>query len=206
MLFLKFLLFFVSCFIFPVLLIMLFKRCSARKAVRILKDFFKDILEELFKPTPPPVQYYPTIVGWDGTRIVHQLVKTAFKSVSENFEVCYLTRYGFSTNFNCVGYFFSITRKADSLADEDLQNLIQKQAEEIVTEVMHQYDFFMPAEPLTLVELRKNELRVAFARTEAGISEIDVQKRKLEHRKLMANRPKPPKDMTTDWDREKREQ
>lgn len=174
-------------FVFSVIGVMLIKKCSIKNATIVCREFVKEILGALFAPTPKPKQYYPTIAGWDGNRIVPKLVDADFHSVCENFISCFCTYCGFLESEDVVIYQFDILRKPDSHEDEILEKIIQKQSEEVVTNTMRIYDFYLPPEPLTLIELFSTKLCVAFARSEEGIKKLDEEKRKIQRRKVMAN-------------------
>lgn len=102
-----------------------------------------------------PKQFYPVLIGYDGERILPQLVNSAFEEVRSNFAVCYNVKYAFLHDENIIAYKFSIRRKVDSLSDEVLQELIQAQVVKILTETMQFFDCYIAAEPLTVIELRK---------------------------------------------------
>ena len=175
-------------FVFSIIGVMLIKKCSVENATIVCRDFVKEILNTLFSPTPPPKQYYPTIAGWDGNRIIPQLVDADFRVISENFISCFCTNFAYTPTSDLIMYQFDILRKPNSYDDSILEQIIQKQSEEVVTNIMRVYDFSLPAEPLTLIELFPTKLCVAFARTEDGIKMLDEKKRKMQKRKVMNNR------------------
>lgn len=177
-----------TMFIFSIIGVMFFKKCSTKDATIICRDFVKDILRTIFAPTPPPKQYYPTIAGWDGNRIIPQLVDADFRTISEIFTSCFCTNFAYTPTGDLIMYQFDILRKPNSYDDSVLEQIIQKQSEEVVTNIMRVYDFSLPAEPLTLIELFPTKLCVAFARTEDGIKMLDEKKRKMQKRKVMNNR------------------
>lgn len=172
-------------FLIVIACIMFIKNCSAKDATRILQKFFKDIASAICTASQPK-QFYPTLVGFDGNRILPQLVDVAFATVRKNFSVCYCDANDYQFNCNVMRYRFSIQRKPDSMDDDTLLPLIQKQCEEVLAQTMRLYDCYLPAEPLTVVELFPNFLFVAFARNEAGIKEIDAYKNKMRRRKAQA--------------------
>lgn len=174
-------------FVFAILGIMFIKKCSAKNATSICRDFVNEILGALFAPTPPPKQYFPTIIGWDGNRILPQLVDAEFHSVSENFSACFCTNFGFQ-NDDLVMYQFDILRKPNIYEDKVLEEIIQKQTEKIVAKTMHIYDFYLPPEPLTHIELFPTKLYVAVARTEDGIKILDNRKLQRQKRKVKLTR------------------
>lgn len=173
-------------FILSIIGVMVFKKCSVKNATIICRDFTKDILGGLFEPAPPPIIYYPTIVGWDGTRIIPELVDSEFEAVCRNFACCFCTK--FSLTNDLVMYQFDIIRSPNSYDDKVLSGIIQKQAEKVVTKTMRIYDCYLPPEPISLIELFDTRLCVAFARTEAGIKILDDRKHKIQKRKVMSNR------------------
>lgn len=136
-----------------------------------------------------PEQLYPVLVGYDGYRILPQLVDAEFAAVRENFASCYCTKITLKEDNTIIIYHFDIMRKPDGLDDDMLEQLIQKQSEEIVINTMRTYDCYLPVEPLTLVELLPHTLNVAFARNKAGIELLDRLKRKMRKRKALAARP-----------------
>lgn len=185
--FIKILVSICIAFVFSVIGVMLIKKCSVKDATIVCRDFIKEVLRALFAPTPPPKQYYPTIAGWDGNRIVPKLVDADFHAVCKNFISCFCTYCGFLESDDLVIYKFDILRKPDSYEDEILENIIQKQSEEVVTNTMRMYDFYLPPEPLSLAELFSTQLYVAFARTEEGIKKLDERKRRIQKRKATVN-------------------
>ena len=175
-----------SFFALTVLAVSLAKNCSTKNATIAVRDFLSEILDTLLKKKQKQ-QFYPTVAGYDGFRILPELVDSEFESVRRNFAVCYCTYCKVSNDENCVVYCFSIQRKPDSPDDGTLSALIQKQAEEVVTHTMRSCDYYLPAEPLTAVELFPAELRVAFARTEDGIKTLDKLKRGIRRRRFDAD-------------------
>ena len=192
----KLLLVIIILFIGAVLCVILAKQCSVKEATKLCKGFLTDISKELFAESTPP-QYFPVLVGYDGTRIVPPFVDSEFKKISLNFDVCYFTQVTYTSNGNIVVYHFSIQRKADSLPDEQLEELLQKQAEEVLSKTMHDYDCYVPVEPLTAVKLRANDFLVAYARTQEGITKLDEVKKQAKRRYRKESRE--PNEFTTDW-------
>lgn len=188
---------FLFClFIIGVLCVALINRCSAKKATKICKKFITDIFMEIFTGDTQ-LQYFPVLVGYDGTRIVPPFVDSEFKKISLNFDVCYFTQVTYTSNGNIVVYHFSIQKKADSLPDEQLEELLQKQAEEVLSKTMHDYDCYVPVEPLTAVKLRTNDFLVAYARTQEGITKLDEVKKQAKRRYRKESRES--NEFTTDW-------
>lgn len=185
-------------FIVSVLLVMCIKNCSVKEATIICRDCIKDILISIFAPTPPPKQYYPTVVAWNGSRIDLKLVDAAFNSVRDNFASCFCTQCGFSESQDIVTYHFELIRKPNSLEDNVLQELIQKQSEEVVTNTMHTYDCYLAAEPITYVRLSACALDVIFARTADGVKMLDELKQKEQRRKVLET-PSVHDAMTETW-------
>lgn len=179
-----------------VLCVVLIKKCSVKEATKVCKKFIADIFKEVFSRDIPQ-HYFPVLVGYDGTRIVSQFVDAEFKKISMNFAVCYFTKVTYTTNGNVVVYHFSITRKMDTLPDETLEELLQKQAEEILSKTMHDYDCYFSAEPLTAVKLCANNLLIAYARTHDGITKLDELKRQAKRKYRKESRES--NEFTTDW-------
>lgn len=186
---------FVVTFVFMVLGVHLFKGCSLKNAVIICRDSTKDFISALFEPTP---QYFPTVVGWDGIRILLKLVDSEFSIVRQNFSSCFCTWAGISNDTNLVCYRFEIQRKPNSLDDEILLEILQKQTEEVLSHTLREYECYMPTEPLTLAEIYPHVFYVAFARTEEGIRILDERKRKLKRRNLITNHVSN-NSMTEEW-------
>lgn len=180
------------------------KDCTIKEATLKCKNFCKEIINALFQPTPVPEVFYPVDVGFDGNRIVPQLVDDEFSKISENFASCYCIKGIVIPDGSLVQYAFSIMRKQDSMDDEYLEKLIQKQTEEVVAHTMRRYDFYLPTEPLTYVELQEHRLLVAFARNDAGIKKLDNKKRAVRRRKIEAAHTSH-SNLTENWeDREKK--
>lgn len=196
MVFLKLILVILILFFGAVLCVVLVKKCSVREATCICKTFVADIFKEVFTNHAPP-QYYPVFVGYDGTRIVPQFVDSAFKKISANFEVFYFTDVFYTNNESILVYRFSIQRKKSGLPDDELEKLVQKQAEETLTKTLHDFDCYVSAEPLTAVKLRANDLLVAYARTIDGISKLDEVKRRSARKCQEENSAN--NDFSTDW-------
>lgn len=192
------LLFFVTVFTLAVLCVTLFKHCSAKDAAILCRDFLAETFCAVFSEETQPV-FYPTIVGWDGYHILPQLVDTEFCEVRKNFTVCFCTRAKISSDWSLVCYEFSIQRKPDTLDDQTLSQIIQKQAEETVAITMRLYDCYLPTEPLTVIELTPSVLRVAFARNESGVRQISDYKRKLHRRSMAASRSEAHSAMSESW-------
>ena len=187
----------IILFIITILCIVLIKGCSAVEATKICKTFIADIFKTLFTQDVPP-QYFPVLVGYNETRIVPQFVESAFEKISRNFDIFYFLNVEFKMkNNDVVIYHFSIERKTDSLPDEKLELLLQRQAEEVLTKTMHNYDCYLSAEPLTAVRLRADDFLVMYARTQAGIPVLDELKR-LGKQKYNSEHSKT-NDFTTNW-------
>ena len=182
-----------AIFVLVAVLIIIFfisvvKNCSGKEAAKILKKFMAETFGELFKPNPPPEPVYPVLVGYDGYRIVPELVNEEFSIIRNNFLFFYNNAAIIASDGHSVKYRFAIERKPDCPDDEILQSLIQKQAEEILTRTLLAYDCYMSAEALTAVELKPNCLYVAFARTQTGIQQLDDLKQRIRRRQIASKR------------------
>lgn len=187
---LTFMFFFGAAFAISVLSVKFCKNCSVRDATIICKDsvknFFGELLTALFEDAPVQERFYPVLVGWDGYRVLPQLVDSEFSTVREDFASCYCTNIVLTKDNAFVIYQFSIMRKPGGLDDDVLGQLVQKQAEEILANTMRLYDCYIPAESLTLTEVFPNILYVAFARNGEGVKILDEQKRKMQKRKALS--------------------
>lgn len=180
------------------LIMVVCKKKSVEEAVSICKDFIQRVFTELFSSEQTSNSVvYPTIVGFDGNRVILALVDQEFKTVRANFASCYCSTFSLSPNI--IQYRFNIQRKPDSLPDEVLELLIQKQSEEILARTMRMYDCYLPTEPLTVTEIRPEALFVAFARNEDGIKRLDLLKQNIRRRKYSANCQPDHGSMTEDW-------
>lgn len=201
-LFVMFLIFSII-FVISVLSVKFCKNCSVKDATIIckncVKNFLGELLTTLLEPVPAPPQLYPVLVGWDGYRIQPQFVDTEFSAVRANFASCYCTNITLSEDGALVVYRFDIMRKPGGLDDDVLGQLVQKQTEEVLANTMRCYDCYIPAEPLTLTEVFPHSLNVAFARNDAGIKILDKQKRKMQKRKSLSQRPENP-PMREKWE------
>lgn len=187
------------CFVTWVIMTALVKRCGIRQATLECKKVCKEFLKALFEETSTATLLYPVCVGWDGNRIVPQLVDDEFSKIRENFASCYCIKGIVIPDGSLVQYAFSIMRKQDSMDDDYLEKLIQKQTEEVVAHTMRRYDCYLPTEPLTYVELQEHRLLVAFARNDAGIKKLDNQKRAVRRRKIEAAHTSH-SNMTENWE------
>lgn len=187
----------VTIFIGAVAITAICKHCSVQEATAICKSCITDIVKELFHNQPPQQHYYPVLVGYDGTRIVSQFVDLEFKKLASSFDVCYFTQVSFTPNGNIVVYHFSIQRKQDFLSDDSLEILLQKQAEEVLTKTLHDFDCYLSAESLTAIKLRSNDLLIAYARTEDGIGKLDELKR--QSRRKYQKQRSTATNFNTDW-------
>ena len=176
------------------------KSCSTKEAAKIchgyIGRFCTELREALFPPEPAPC--YPTIVGYDGNRIILSFVDEEFKIVRQNFAACFCTNTGISRDGHLVYYFFDIHRKPGSLPDDELLPLVTKQVEEALANTMRRYGCYMPPESLTLVELVPMRLCVAFARTGQGVESLNRRKAEIQQRKSLSHR-EPPAGMDEDW-------
>ena len=188
----------VMLFTLAVLAVSMVKKCSAKDATIAVRDFLLEISGGLFKSKPLPQMFYPTLVGYDGNRILPQFVNTEFDAMRKNFQICYLVNYELSADNTYVRYYFDILRKPDAPADEEILPLLQKQAEEVLTSTLRLYDCYMPAEPLTVVELYPNALYVTFARNDTGIQYIDDIKRK-KYKRMALSVQRPYTSMQENW-------
>lgn len=190
-------------FAISVLSVKFCKGCSVKDATIIckncVKNFLGELLTTLLEPVPAPTQLYPVLVGWDGCRIQPQFVDAEFSTVRANFASCYCINAFLSNDGNLVIYKFDIMHKPGGLDNDVLGQLVQKQTEEILANTMRCYDCYLPAEPLTLTEVFPHSLNVAFARNDAGIKILDEQKRKMQKRKSLSQRPENP-PMREKWE------
>lgn len=171
-------------FISAILITVIVKQCSVKEATIMCKDFCKEVFKALFASTPAPEPVYSTLVGYENGHFVPQFIDNNFAKVRNHFAVCYCVDARIIADGSCALYCFSIQRKPDcSLTDADLAPLIQKEVEEVVTQNMRLYDCYLPAEPLTAIELFPTTLRVAFARNEAGLKKIEGLKRSARKRR-----------------------
>lgn len=190
-------------FISAILITVLVKQCSVKEATILCRDFIKDIFKALCAPTPPPEVIYPTLVGYENGHFVPQFIDESFSKVCSNFAVCYCVGAEITADGSCALYTFSIQRKLDcSLGDADLAPLIQKEAEEVLTKTMRLYDCYLPAEPLTVIDLSPTTLRVAFARSEAGLKAIEGMKHSARKRRHISTTPDNKGSMTEKWKEE----
>lgn len=190
---------FFSLFPFTVFVISSCNKCTVEEAVKRCKDYCKKVFIALFQTEHQPQTVYPTVVGWDGFRIVPQFVNMEFKKVCANFDVCYLSGYKLEDDNNTVKYKFAVQRQQNSPSDEDLQTLIQKQAEEVLTELLLTYGCNLPAEALTAVELQPHFLYVAFARTPQGIQQLDALKQRILKRQASRKRQRHTGKLSEEW-------
>lgn len=189
---------FLSIYFIVVLGIVLYKQCSVGEARKMFWKFMKDAL--IVSCGNPCI--YPVIVGEFNGRIIPDTVNKSFSKLGMNFDVFYFMYHQFSKGNDCILYVFAIQRKIDSPLDEELEILLQKQSEEVVTKTMQSYDCNIMAEPLTLVELRENELRVVFARTPQGIAMLDKQKELVRNRRVKSKIKTHSNEFTEDWNNE----
>lgn len=200
--FLSFILVIVVLFISAVVMVALLKKCSVKEATIICKQYIGQILEALSQTSSEPITY-PTFVGWVDGRVIAQSVNEEFAKLRANFSVCFFDICKYFAENNCIAYRFKIKRKIDSLSDEDLQDLLQKQAEEVVTQNMQMYDFYLNPEPLTVIDLRQNDLIIAYAVTPDGVNQIDSIKRQIRTRQFhKAMKPASKDSLTEEWHEE----
>lgn len=166
-----------------VLGIVLIKHYSVKDATIMCKDFCKEVFKTLFASTPAPEPVYPTLVGYAEGHFVLQFVDESFSKVRGNFSTCYCVKAQIAANGSYVYYHFAIQRKPDSLDDDALLLLIQKEAEEALAMTMRMYDCYIPAEPLTVVGLFPHSLDIVFARNETGVKAVENMKHSIRKRK-----------------------
>lgn len=170
-------------FVCAVASVMLCKHCTTRQATRTILTFLCDIFREALGITPPAPACYPVAIGHNGVHFDDAIIRQAFSGIASNFAVFYLEQV--QVKNNVVAYQFALQRKPDSLPDEDLQVLIQKQAEAVLTRQLRECGVDVLAEPLTCVDLRSNDLIIAFAMTQNEIGHLDNIKRKIRKRYLL---------------------
>lgn len=183
----------------------LVKGCSINEATIKCKKICGEIFQALIEPTPPPQTIYPVCIGWDGNRIVPEFVEDEFLKIRQNFAVCCYTNVNFSRDGSLIIYNFDITPKENSRDAESLQRLIQKLAEETLVHTMRHYDCYIPAEPLTHVEVYPNKLRIFLARNSAGIITLDKRKKMVRRRKIEAAQTSHT-NLTENWNDEGQQQ
>ena len=176
------------CFVAWVSMTALLKGWDVKKSTLECKNVCKEFLKALFEETQTQTQYqYPVLVGFDGNRILPQLVDVEFEKVRQNFAVCYCNNHTLEKDESLVIYSFAISRKPNSLEDEELEKLIQKQVEEILARTMRSCDCYIPTEPLTHVELKSTLLLIAFARNSRGVAKLDKAKKVVRRRRAEAS-------------------
>lgn len=189
---------FISFFIIAVFLVVLIEKCSIKEATIKCRNFVWDIVKYLFAPTPQPELGYPLYIGFDGYKIVPDLVDGEFREIEKNFDVCYCDGSSLLKDGSCIRYRFPIQRKKDTLDDRELSLLVQRQIEKIAFRYLQRENNNISAETVTLVELQPNFLYVAFALNQTGIEHITNRKRIL--RRQMYEKVQP-KMMVEDWGR-----
>ena len=112
MFFFKLFLILIAIFTLGVLIVKFCKSCPVKQATAICKDsvknFFGELLTALFEDAPVQEQFYPVLVGWDGCRVLPQLVDSEFSTVREDFASCYCTNIVLTEDNAFVIYQFSI--------------------------------------------------------------------------------------------------
>lgn len=185
----------LTIYICSVIGIMMIKQCSVVEA----RTMFFSFLKGAFAFSKKPI-IYPVIVGYDEGRIIPDTVNKEFSKIRDNFAVCYFRYHQFSKNNECILYVFDIQRKKDSLPDEELEILLQKQAEEVVTKTMQSNNCVMSAEPLTFITLKHDKLGVHYALTESGVNELDKLKQIARNRRITEKKQSNTNEFVEDWD------
>lgn len=192
------LVFSVSIFSLAMLYLTSVRHYSVEDAAFKIKCYIKRVGKGLLTTSSAKQSFYPVLVGYDGCRILPRLVDSSFDDLRKNFQTCFCVNYELSADASYVRYYFDILRKPDTTKDDDILPLLQKQAEETLTYTMRLHDCYVPAEPLTAVELYPNVLQVTFAQNDAGIQYIDDIKHKIRKRMILSNQ-QPHNAMREKW-------
>lgn len=145
-----------------------------KKAAKSLYQFIIKLVEE-FTNTASAV-IYPIYFGYNGVQFVLPCVDETFDEICKEFDACYCSQASFGVDYAFVTYTFAIQRKPNPLPDEDLERLLQKKAEKIVTQQLNLSGITAIAEPLTLAELQQEFLFITFALNSAGIQKLNERK------------------------------
>lgn len=173
--------------------------CSVWYLLSCCVECVVSIIKFFSQKTEIPISY-PVHIGWDGNRVNLLLVNKEFKKVIENFVVCYCCGYQYIFNNTCIAYYFEIQRKIDSLEDNILISIIQKQAEEVVAKTMIANECYQPAEPLTAVQLQQNRLIISYALNPSGIKELENHKHKTYLKNMEATKKIQQNNFVEDWE------
>lgn len=159
---------------------------ASRYCVDELTAIWKPISEKLYKQFHKKEKInYPLWIGYDFQNeiFVRQWVMDIFKEISSDFEVFNSVFRKLTDNNNTITYKFDIVRKKDSLQDEELNRLIQKQAEKIATEYLqNSTNNNISADLVTAVDLCGDILGIAYAVTSEGVPCIENYKQIRENR------------------------
>lgn len=173
--------------------------CSVLHLLSCCVEFVVSVIRFICRKTEIPIDY-PVHIGWDGNRVNLLLVNKEFSKVIENFVVCYCCSYQYIFNNTCIAYYFEIQRKIDSLEDNILISIIQKQAEEVVAKKMYENDCTQSAESLTAVELEDNRLIIAYARNLSGIKALEDYKYNTYIKRMEATKKIQQNSFVEDWE------
>lgn len=119
---------------------------------------------------------YPLYFGYNGAQFVLPCVDDTFNEICKEFGACYCSSASFANDCSFVTYSFAIQRKPNPLPDEDLEPLLQKKAEKIVTQQLNLAGITAIAESLTLAELQQEYLFVTCALNSDGIQKLNERK------------------------------
>lgn len=157
---------------------------------------------ELFKRehSQRGIIYFPVFVGYNGNAFDFYMVNDIFKNITSHFSTCYCSDVKVANDRMLVAYIFDIQRQYNELTDDLLEQLIQKESEEILAYFMAQYDCYISAGALTHVELRGNKLWIFYAVNSLGAEKIAERKKKIYHLRMQAQKCEEQGVFTANWE------
>ncbi len=160
-----------------VIVVGLVKHLTVKEAVIFTASSLKRLCEKIWEWGNPPPDY-PTHVGTDGVRIRPEIVDREMTPLLELFPAGYCN--GIQVGLSCYTYCFSVHLPMEHANDAgEFEKLVQKQAEACLTRHLRQYGYYVPAEPLTAIQLRPDHLLVSYARNENGLPMIQQIKQQV---------------------------
>lgn len=193
---------FLSIIIFStaVAAVMAIKKCSLKDSVHICRDFIWQIICELVGWDNQPTPKYPVHVGFDGYNIIPHLVDVEFREMLDSFPVCYCD--SFRITEHTIEYFFPVMFPSRMDVDEStFYLLIQKKAEKCVADHLKRYSCYVPAEPLTAVELQTEYMLITLAFDQIGIEQVRAFKSRKRQNAFQKQREETSaEDFTEKWE------
>lgn len=165
----------------------------------IFTDFWERLFRRLEAAKQPPAPF-PVYFGFEDGRIVPHLVDEIFGSLYRRFETCYFTNW--CETENRLVYAFKCVPKPDAPVDYEYLQLLQKQAEGIISHELGLGGITgVACQNIVVVDFVHGTLYISLAKNNLGIQEVLSLQANI-RRKYLADAQPADDDFSDKWKEE----